>query len=74
MNDKTRSIDTVNTTETKPLPDCPDCDGTGNFYRHDEDGDFLPCDSCWDGYDSPLTGKAWKATGLSPDMLRRGYR
>ncbi len=26
--------------------DCPTCDGTGNFYRHDEDGDFLDCDDC----------------------------
>lgn len=26
--------------------DCPKCDGTGNFYRNDEDGDFLPCDEC----------------------------
>lgn len=25
---------------------CEECDGTGNFYRHDEDGDFLPCDEC----------------------------
>ncbi len=25
---------------------CLACDGTGNFYRHDEDGDFLPCDEC----------------------------
>lgn len=27
-------------------PDCPACDGTGNFYRHDADGDFLRCDEC----------------------------
>ena len=27
---------------------CPACDGTGNFYRHDEDGDFLECDECRD--------------------------
>ncbi len=27
---------------------CPDCDGTGNLYRNDEDGDFLACDSCRD--------------------------
>lgn len=26
--------------------DCQKCDGTGNFYRNDEDGDFLPCDGC----------------------------
>ena len=26
--------------------DCAECDGTGNLYRHDEDGDFLPCDEC----------------------------
>jgi|HubBroStandDraft_3_1064219.scaffolds.fasta_scaffold859039_2 hypothetical protein len=25
---------------------CPECQGTGNFYRNDEDGDFLPCDGC----------------------------
>jgi hypothetical protein len=25
---------------------CISCDGTGNFYRHDEDGDFLECDEC----------------------------
>jgi DnaJ-class molecular chaperone len=25
---------------------CPACDGTGNFYRHDEDGDFLERDHC----------------------------
>lgn len=25
---------------------CKPCDGTGNFYRHDEDGDFLQCDEC----------------------------
>jgi len=25
---------------------CIECDGTGNFYRHDEDGDFLECDEC----------------------------
>ncbi len=25
---------------------CKGCDGTGNFYRHDEDGDYLPCDDC----------------------------
>jgi C-5 cytosine-specific DNA methylase len=25
---------------------CIACDGTGNFYRHDEDGDFLECDEC----------------------------
>lgn len=29
-----------------PNGDCMDCDGTGNFYRNDEDGDFLPCDTC----------------------------
>ena len=29
---------------------CQECDGTGNVYRHDEDGDFLPCD-CYHGYD-----------------------
>jgi hypothetical protein len=26
--------------------DCSPCQGTGNFYRHDEDGDYLPCDNC----------------------------
>lgn len=26
--------------------ECLECDGTGNFYRRDEDGDFLPCDHC----------------------------
>lgn len=26
--------------------ECPECDGTGNFYRHDVDGDFLECDAC----------------------------
>lgn len=25
---------------------CAACDGTGNFYGHDVDGDFLPCDEC----------------------------
>lgn len=25
---------------------CEECDGTGNFYRRDEDGDYLPCDFC----------------------------
>lgn len=29
--------------------DCPECDGTGNFYRHDEDGDFLDCGECDEG-------------------------
>ena len=27
-------------------PDCPTCQGTGNFYRNDQDGDFLDCDDC----------------------------
>jgi len=27
--------------------ECPDCSGTGNFYRNDCDGDFLPCDTCY---------------------------
>ena len=26
--------------------DCKECQGTGNFYRHDEDGDVLDCDHC----------------------------
>lgn len=26
--------------------DCLDCGGTGNFYGNDEDGDYLPCDTC----------------------------
>jgi hypothetical protein len=30
----------------KVLEDCPECDGTGNFYRNDEDNDNLPCDFC----------------------------
>jgi hypothetical protein len=30
--------------------DCLDCSGTGNFYRNDEDGDYLPCDTCGGGY------------------------
>ncbi len=25
---------------------CSECDGTGNLYRNDEDGDFLACDAC----------------------------
>lgn len=28
------------------MADCDDCQGTGNFYRNDVDGDFLPCDTC----------------------------
>lgn len=28
------------------LDRCWFCDGTGNFYRHDEDDDYLPCDEC----------------------------
>ncbi len=28
----------------KPTTICPLCDGTGNIYRNDEDGDFLPCE------------------------------
>jgi ssDNA-binding Zn-finger/Zn-ribbon topoisomerase 1 len=32
--------------EEKKTCDCEDCDGTGNFYWHDEDGDFLRCDTC----------------------------
>jgi hypothetical protein len=38
--------------------DCENCQRTGNFYRNDEDGDFLKCDFCGgsgrqdiDGYD-----------------------
>lgn len=26
--------------------ECAECDGTGNFYGRDEDGDYLKCDSC----------------------------
>lgn len=29
---------------------CPECQGTGNFYRGDEDGDFLECD-CYEDFD-----------------------
>jgi ssDNA-binding Zn-finger/Zn-ribbon topoisomerase 1 len=36
---------------------CPTCDGTGNFYRHDEDGDFLECD-CYEDLDN--YGKVWE--------------
>lgn len=34
---------------------CPGCDGTGNFYRHDVDGDFLPCD-CMELYGGDRAG------------------
>jgi hypothetical protein len=34
---------------------CETCDGTGNFYRHDEDGDFLPCD-CYELYGGDRAG------------------
>jgi DNA (cytosine-5)-methyltransferase 1 len=29
--------------------DCPECQGTGNFYRHDVDGDFVECGDCDEG-------------------------
>ena len=29
-----------------PWDRCWYCDATGNFYRHGEDGDYLPCDEC----------------------------
>ena len=46
---------------TFPLDDCYTCQGTGNFYCHDEDGDFLRCDDC-DG-----TGSArWDFIWASP--------
>src|SRR5208337_575141 len=37
---------------------CPHCQGTGNFYRGDEDGDFLECD-CYE--DSDHFGKVFSA-------------
>lgn len=30
---------------------CKECDGTGNFYRNDEDGDFLECD-CYQDFEN----------------------
>lgn len=46
------------------LGKCRPCDGTGNFYRHDEDGDFLPCDDC-----------DTSATGLTMgDSFRGGFQ
>jgi len=44
---------------------CEKCDGTGNFYRHDEDGDFLPCD-CYEEYGGDHAGEV-------PDFPN-GYR
>lgn len=38
---------------------CEACDGTGNFYRHDEDGDFLPCD-CFEEYGGHRAGTVLK--------------
>ena len=37
--------------------ECPKCQGTGNFYRNDADGDFLECD-CYKGFDD--YGKVWQ--------------
>lgn len=34
--------------------DCGSCDGTGNFYRNDEDNDFLRCDDCDKGKRPPI--------------------
>jgi ssDNA-binding Zn-finger/Zn-ribbon topoisomerase 1 len=33
------------------MVECPKCQGTGNYYRNDEDGDFLPCD-CYVDYEN----------------------
>ena len=37
--------------------ECIECAGTGNFYRNDEDGDYLKCDECGGsgivGYSAP---------------------
>lgn len=35
---------------------CIECDGTGNYYRHDEDGDFLSCD-CYENYGGEHAGE-----------------
>lgn len=35
---------------------CAACDGTGNFYGHDEDGDFLSCDDCYEKYGGDRAG------------------
>jgi hypothetical protein len=32
--------------QVQPCVLCPECQGTGNLYRNDPDGDFLDCDSC----------------------------
>jgi hypothetical protein len=48
--------DKVQYNEPKRI-DCEGCQGTGNFYRNDVDGDFLRCDFCGGcGYQGDVDG------------------
>jgi DNA (cytosine-5)-methyltransferase 1 len=54
---------------------CRDCDGTGNFYRNDEDGDFLPCDTCGGtGVRSESTGRGCASRRPSLPLSGKGSR
>lgn len=55
--------------------ECPECDGTGNFYRNDEDGDFLRCDLCGGSGsmgDASLSRLEGRELGSSCDRSRGG--
>lgn len=55
---------------TEIYEDCSACDGTGNFYRHDEDGDFLPCDDCKGDGDTTYERPAhWQPIGFCTDPV-----
>lgn len=41
--------------------ECKECNGTGNFYGNDEDGDYLPCDEC--------SGRGWNPPAGGPHVL-----
>ncbi len=48
--------------------DCKECDGTGNYYRHDAAGDFLLCDEC-DGHGEFKTPPHWEPADFCGDPV-----
>ncbi len=48
---------------------CLDCDGTGNFYRNDEDGDWLNCDCYVDHWNHGKVIQKYPAQLVLQDVL-----